>query len=501
MHRLAICFLIVMSGWLSSLASDVKLENDSLQSIYDKALQGDENMQIAVGYWYFNGENVPRDYTRALKWWAMSAAQGNSIATANMALCYRNGFGTDPDSLKASGLYLNVIKRGNASAFMTLEQEANDGNPFSCMVVAECYERGLGVKRNMSEAISLWQKVAEKGSGEAQAKLALALLNMKDSENAFHWFQQASHNGNAMSTFYCGRMLLEGKGITPDTIKGIDYILKAVQREFPQSYYYLGNCYMHGTGVQVDTLRAFELYRHAASIGVHGAQWALATCHRKGIGTKPNFHKALYWYGESAAQGHKKGFAKLVNDSIPDSPFVTYLKGLKLLNQGNLDQAVPLFRQVAFQGYKEGDLLWATIYLNPAYKGHDLTQGELKLRFATHEIPEATYLLGLLYESGIGVPLNPDIANNLIHAAAIEGCAEAMCRLGDECFANQDYKCAVDWYRRAMTEGPLTDDATENLAYCYENGVGGLAPDKKSAEKIRKTYHPGRIAALLNLVN
>jgi len=65
------------------------------------ALQGDPAAQFAVGAHYATGEDVPQDYTQALRWFTQAAEQGHVGAQATLGAYYWSGRGAPPDLSKA----------------------------------------------------------------------------------------------------------------------------------------------------------------------------------------------------------------------------------------------------------------------------------------------------------------------------------------------------------------------------------------------------------------
>ena len=50
---------------------------------------------------YDNGEGVPQDYKEAVKWYRLSAEQGDASAQYNLGLMYSNGQGVPQDYVSA----------------------------------------------------------------------------------------------------------------------------------------------------------------------------------------------------------------------------------------------------------------------------------------------------------------------------------------------------------------------------------------------------------------
>ena len=65
---------------------------------------------------YGNGQGVPQDYTEALKWYRLSAEQGDADAQNNLALMYINGQGVPQDYAEAVKWWHLSAEQGNADA-------------------------------------------------------------------------------------------------------------------------------------------------------------------------------------------------------------------------------------------------------------------------------------------------------------------------------------------------------------------------------------------------
>jgi putative methionine-R-sulfoxide reductase with GAF domain len=65
------------------------------------AEQGDAAAQFAVGARYATGEDVPQDYTEAVRWFSMAAEQGHAVSQATLGAYYWAGRGVPQDLVKA----------------------------------------------------------------------------------------------------------------------------------------------------------------------------------------------------------------------------------------------------------------------------------------------------------------------------------------------------------------------------------------------------------------
>lgn len=501
---LGVVAIIGLTPTAVSAQQTLEEATDSIKNVLALAKKGDAAAQNEVGGWYYRGRHVKQNYEEALQWWAKSAEQGNIQAIGNMGLCYQTGHGIAPDSLKATRLYQRSIKEGNKALFAQNEELAKKGSVFSNMLIASCYQNGLGVPKDANKAIPYLTAAAEKNCVPAQRDLGMILINDKKAMEAAPWFKRGSENGDLPCTFYYGKMLVEGLGVKANKKDGANYLLKAADAGFPQAMYYVGNCYMNGDGLTKNAEQAVKWYRLAAGKGVHNAQWALAQCYREGIGTDINYDQALYWYAEAATKGHNRAFKNLITDSIPGSPFIAYMKGIKAYSNKDYEEALKQFKVVEKAKISDGKVMEAAILANSSYAKHNIKKGIKLLNDAAETNPQAMYLLGTLYEAGKGVDKNMAEAVSYMKKAANMGYGPAECAFSDMYYegrgVEQDYTKAVEWYAKANEQGRLNENAAKRYAACYENGWGGLQVDKEQAEEILKGDNKSQVSELLKLI-
>lgn len=232
--------------------------------------------QCNLGLCYDTGKGVLQNENEAAKWYRKAAEQGNGTAQYNLGLCYKNGDGVKQsysEAIKwflkssASG-YKNAkeklqqmsnevlfkealnFSRGKAydNAFLLYKIAANAGDASSQCNLGWMYDRGLGVKKDETEATKWYRKAAEQGDRCAQTNLAYQLekgLGTKqDVSEAFKWYKQAARGG-----------------------------------------------YWTGDRNVVET--------------VARAQYNVARCYELGLGVKKDIEEAICWYEKAAKQNYK----------------------------------------------------------------------------------------------------------------------------------------------------------------------------------------------------
>lgn len=480
--------------------------SDSINKVIANAKQGDANAQNQVGAWYYAGTHVKQDYDQAYEWWKMAALQGHVGGIGNLGLCYQFGRGVEKDSVDAMRLYMKSIKEGNKQLLEERSVRANNKSAFDGVLVAQCYQKGNGVEKDMAKAIDYFAKAAALNSVDAQRELALCYVNNKETPKAVPWFKKAAEQGDVASAYYYGKMLMDGNGVAKDPQNAVIYLLKAANQDFPQAQVEAGNLYTTGTGVPKNEETAAQWYQKAAGNGnVHGA-WNLALCYMKGSGIKRDYDQAMFWFAEAVAGGYKRSFNKMLeeNDEVKQSAFPHFLKGMKFyLIDKKYDEAMKEYKVVAKAKVAEGKTMQGVCYANNNYSKSNVKKAVKLLSETCNTHPASAFYLASLYENGKGVEKDMKRALELYIQSAHDGYGTAQSYLGDIYYEGrgtaQDYAKAVEYYTQAYAQRQLTQNATKRLASCYENGWG-VAVNKEKAATLAKEKKENPISSLLEMV-
>lgn len=486
----------------ASLAAPVEL-NDSLKLIVSDAKSGDATAMNEVGSWYYTGTHVLQDYDKAFEWWKKASIKADINAIANLGKCYRYGHGVEKDSVDAVRLYEKSIKCGNHELLLQCAAESKT-SPFDAMVAGDCFKNGVGTKKDLHRAASLFGDAADRGSVEGMKEAGLCYLNTKDNEKALKYFEKGATHGNVTCLYWAGKMLMGGMNVPENYEQGVVYLLKAAEAGLPAARTEMGNLYAEGKGVIKNETQSAEWYRQAAQQKYPKGMWAYANALKDGVGIPKSYSDALFWMAEAVPVGYQRAYKKLMAqlDSVGTDPFAYYVKGMKLyLIDENIKEASALFKKVADAGVEEGKIMQALLLASPANSKPDMKKAVKELEKLASSNPEAAYYLGTFYESGNGVGQDMSRAIELYTFAADNGNGEAQSNLGDIYFegrgVEKDLDKAVSLYLMAEENARLSQKGAVRLADCYENGLGGLPVDKKKAEILRKERRDDKILSLL----
>ncbi|XP_034816568.1 death ligand signal enhancer isoform X2 [Pan paniscus] len=163
------------------------------------AARGYSKAQYNAGLCHEHGRGTPRDISKAVLYYQLAASQGHSLAQYRYARCLLRDPASswNPERQRAVSLLKQAADSGlrEAQAFLGVlftkepyldEQRAvkylwlaaNNGDSQSSYHLGICYEKGLGVQRNLGEALRCYQQSAALGNEAAQERLR-ALFSME----------------------------------------------------------------------------------------------------------------------------------------------------------------------------------------------------------------------------------------------------------------------------------------------------------------------------------
>ena len=180
---------------------------------------GDAGAQASLGYLYYAGEGVPRDYERAVFWYGKAAVQGNRDAQYNLAVAYAFGEGVGLDLAEAALWYRRAARQGHTLAQYSLGLS---------------YASGEGVAQDAAEAARWFRAAAGQGYAPAQRQLAHLYNNgagvPRDYAEAARWYQAAAEQGDASAQYQLGALYEAGRGVGQDAGAAAEWYARAADQ-------------------------------------------------------------------------------------------------------------------------------------------------------------------------------------------------------------------------------------------------------------------------------
>ncbi len=215
--------------------------------------------QYKLGSYYYYGL-VETDLNKAIEWYTKAYDQGYPYAALMLGEYYLyNMGGGETEYDKAFGYFKfaeeqNVISEG----------------------LGICYEYGLGVEENETEAFKYFTLAANENYTAAKYRLGLCYKygrgTTENLTDAYRWLSDAAQNGNYNAQYETAMMLLNGEGASMDQEQAVQMLTKIAEEDHDAAQFELGNCYLAGKGVAEDEVQAMYWYQKAADNGNEQAQ-------------------------------------------------------------------------------------------------------------------------------------------------------------------------------------------------------------------------------------
>lgn len=304
-----------------------------------------------------------------------------------------------------------------------LTRKAESGDASAQSMLGLLYAKGLSVPRDLKKAVSLYEKASARGSATAQFRLAVLYENgngvAKDLNKAVELYEKSAAGGYAIAQCYLGFLYQNGQGVVQDLAKAALWYQKAVNQEYPAAQTALAELYENGTGVPKNWQKATQLYQAAADHGDKTAMQALVSLQSK---------TARVAKAESLRKDEQDGaFEEAMAYALKKSPTATDRdQAIKKLTQSSTDgcaESVAILALLARYG------TWAPAVARDESAAQELAAIALAdglEQRAEDGRANAQVLLALLYQNGLGVETDRNMARDLGLRAAESGTAIAQ---------------------------------------------------------------------------
>lgn len=228
-----------------------------------------------------------------------------------------------------------------------------------------------------------------------------------------------ANSGSLAAQHELGYRYLAGRGVSADTVKGAEWILKAANRGMALAEYNAGILYTHALGVPWNPFEAFRWFRRAAAQDQPAALFVLGLMHTDGLLVPQDWSRAWSMVNEAAGKGYEPAREMLVQFRRLN---IDTTKKAEKEDDRSIGLYYLQFAPVADAKVSDSTLARELAREVPVQRNEDVAdammaresdENELDWLVAQAErgIPEAHTVLARIYERGIGV------ASDLIRAA------------------------------------------------------------------------------------
>lgn len=470
---------------------------------------------FTLGLIYEEGDGVQKNILKAADWYQKGAQAGIPSCLYNLGKLIIN----------------KEISGEEEKGFNLIQQAAESEYSFAQNYMGRAYRFGWYVNANPVRATNWFTKAAEQNMPNAMCNLG-DMYSYEDGltidyEKAFYWYEKAAETKHSRALTELGDMYYAGKGVRQDYQKAMEYYQKACDEGYPYAFYSLGFMYWKGQGTLPDKEKAQEYLSQAAAMGNESAfqllnrmdheseeekdidpfarqayleaQQALADKETEkyinllsqsanlGYVQALNDLGDLYFNGELAPKHMGKAYEYFLKASQNGSGYGSYSCGFILMKGSadiprDIEKGLSMFRLAVDQNYKAATRDLARYYYSLETEEDNRKALDYYLQYIEYNPKDTDTLLhiGLIYESGLGVPLNIDLARRYYERAAEQdetGMAYNFLGgtyMNDEETENNERK-AVHYFQKAIELG--NTNAMFRISYYLHNGKGGLQVD------------------------
>jgi len=159
-------------------------------------------------------------------------------------------------------------RKKDQAQFNSYKQLAEQGDANAQYNLGVCFENGMHVTKDMTQAINWYRKAAERGNVDAECKLGQLFCYsvIKDNVEIVDWVRRAAELGYAKAQCSMGIYYYYGHGVTKDRAQAVSWYHKAAEQGYVLAQYNLGNIYKNGKNeIKKDGNIALYWYEKAIS--------------------------------------------------------------------------------------------------------------------------------------------------------------------------------------------------------------------------------------------
>lgn len=228
---------------------DVRIKTETqiraeINRLKKEAESGDADAAYELALKYDKGKEVPKDKNLSMKYYQLSAENGNVNAKYFIAMAIMAG------DLSGEPSYV----------FSLFTDAANNGMAEAQNMLGTCYYNGYGVDKNSDLAFEWYTKSAENGSSNAQYMLGWAYTNASQYDGAYHWLKKSAEQGNAYAQKELGILYYWGRGVVEDNDLAFEWFSKSAKNGYGWGQYWLGSMYQSGYGTNKNREAALKWY-------------------------------------------------------------------------------------------------------------------------------------------------------------------------------------------------------------------------------------------------
>jgi ABC-type polysaccharide/polyol phosphate transport system ATPase subunit len=454
------------------LSTDRNMSMETVKKLFENLLSDDfPHLYHEYATFLKNTAWDNEDRKNALKWFKKASEFNIAESEYQIAIMYRDGTGPvknneeyvswltksaehgrvgsqfDLGNLYSDGI--KVVKNDN-TAFKWYLMAAKNGNADAQYRVAMMYREGRGVEKNIEESKKWFSIQPDTTISRQLGILADSYLNGKhmvhDEITGVELYKRLASSGNSDAKYVLGRYYLDSV-FTDNPEKAVNLLKSSMEQKNVKAAGAILNLYKHGLCDKSICLEALHTLETLAKMGNVSATERLGSAYADGIGVPVDFNKGMKNLGIGAASGNNPWTAMRVAN--------TYRLGL--LGLQNFKLAAKYYLIASSRDIYQGSYPLVEMYASGVADRDvfDLAIRDLH-RMAALGNSNAMRLLGNIYNNGIGVKTNSELAHSWYIRAANFGDVSSINRVGNSLESSNDPENARKWFLKGVKKNEIS---------------------------------------------
>lgn len=445
MRNIIIAILLLVSSCLYAQ------NKPTFEQVLQAAKNGDTSAYGWVGVYYYEGKDVARNYSEAIKWLKKAAENGDSRSYGMIGASYYE-------------------LQDFQEAIIWLKKAADNGDTRAYVGLGASYKQ----LKQYSEAISWLKKAVDYGENQAYIWLSECHYAQLDYEEAIIWAQKAANNGESRAYVALGASYMQLKQYS----EALPWLKKAIGNNESLAFFWFGSYYV----VQQNYPEAYKWMKKAAESNIHDAYGPLGSMYLYGMGTSKNTNEAFKWTSKAVENGDIASNTGLG---------IMYVNGLG--TERNEKKALDCFKKAA----SIGDAVACFWLGSMCFDGKGTSINEAEGFKWTQKAAEKGYVgsyiaLGFCFEEGKGTEKNIDEAITWYKKAYDKNVPNAPMMLCMAYYTQKDYVEAKKWADKTINQKEYALVGYRILALLNMYGLGIPQNKNKAFELIAKAIDEAR---------
>ena len=445
MRNIIIAILLFVSSCLYAQ------NKPTFEQVLQAAKNGDTSAYGWVGVYYYEGKDVARNYSEAIKWLKKAAENGDSRSYGMIGASYYE-------------------LQDFQEAIIWLKKAADNGDTRAYVGLGASYKQ----LKQYSEAISWLKKAVDYGENQAYIWLSECHYAQLDYEEAIIWAQKAANNGESRAYVALGASYMQLKQYS----EALPWLKKAIGNNESLAFFWFGSYYV----VQQNYPEAYKWMKKAAESNIHDAYGPLGSMYLYGMGTSKNTNEAFKWTSKAVENGDIASNTGLG---------IMYVNGLG--TERNEKKALDCFKKAASIGDAVACFWLGSMYFDGKGTSINEAEGFKWTQKAAEKGYVGSYIaLGFCFEEGKGTEKNIDEAITWYKKAYDKNVPNAPMMLCMAYYTQKDYVEAKKWADKTINQKEYALVGYRILALLNMYGLGIPQNKNKAFELIAKAIDEAR---------